>query len=255
MKNKTKSSLYNVIKFLEAQFKWMDREDIALNGLQIENSGNIRKIISAVDFSNALLDACPGEKTLFIVHHGIFWGKPLPLTDSVYTMLKKMVERDSALIAIHLPLDIHPRWGNNVLLARQLGLKKIQTFGHYKGYKILLKGEINLGMRWDAFVDRFKKKVGKPLCSLPFGPSEIKKVGLCTGGGLFGIREASQEGCDTYVTGDANHTIYHLCRDEGVNLICGGHYQTEVFGIQCLGKVLSKKFGLPHDFASLPTGL
>ena len=222
-----------ILRWVEEHFELRSIDDIALNGLQIENSGQVANIVAAVDFSLELINyPAPRDgvvkkrrgvtQSLFLVHHGIFWGKPFPLAGLKYQLLKAMLERDCALLALHLPLDLHPKWGNNVTLAKRLHLKDLRFFGSYKGRQILLAGECDSPTSLDDLIERFKKQVGEMLCVLPYGPKAVQKVGLCTGGGLFGIKAAKEYGCDTYITGDANHTSVGLCRELEINLISGG---------------------------------
>ncbi len=244
-----------ILSWVESHFELVSG-DVAINGLQIENSGRVKNLVSAVDFSLELLQSKEIEKnTLFIVHNGLFWGKPFPLVGYKYRLLEKCLNLDSALLALHLPLDIHPKWGNNVTLSKRMGLHNLNQFGSYKGVKILLSGEYAIPLLFSELVERFKKKVGQPLSILPFGSKTVKKVGLCTGGGLFGLEEAKKMNCDTYITGDANHTSVLLCRELGINLISGGHYNTEKFGVQALGEELKKKFNISHRFVDLPSHL
>lgn len=249
------AQLKTIQEWVEEHFDF-SIQDISLNGIQIENSGKIDKIIAAVDFSQNLLESTVGQShVLFIVHHGWFWGKPFPLAGAKYKMLKEMFIRDSALLALHLPLDIHPKWGNNVMLAKRLGLSELNWFGSYKGQSILLSGEYENPINIEELSALFKKKIGDWLIVLSQGPQVIKKVGLCTGGGLFGIEQAKKHGCDVYITGDANHTSVELCRELEINLISGGHYNTEQFGVQALGESMSLVFNLPYEFIALPTHL
>ena len=231
-------------------------DDIAINGLQIENSGLVDHLVSAVDFSLELLKSKDiKNNTLFIVHHGLFWGRPFPLTGYKYQLFQKMLNMDSALMALHIPLDIHSTWGNNVTLANQIKLENLNQFDSSKGKKILLSGEYDPPILFDEVIERFEERVGRPLSILPFGTKLVKKVGLCTGGGLFGLVEAKKRGVEAYITGDANHTSVELCRELKMNLISGGHYNTEKFGVQSLGEELSKTFQMSHRFVDLPTYL
>ena len=246
----------SILRWIENEFEMNSIDDIAINGIQIENSGLVNQIISAVDFSLDLLNLVNREKKiLFLVHHGLFWGKPFPITGRKYKLLQTAFKMDSVLLALHLPLDIHPKWGNNVSLAKILNLSNLKAFGPYKGTQILLSGEFSTSMLLTNLVEIYKEKVGNPISTLPFGSKKVQKIGICTGGGLFGLKEAKDNGCDTFVTGDANHTSVELCKELQINLISGGHYNTEQYGVQALGRELEKTFKIKHRFIDLPTGL
>lgn len=253
--------------------------DLAINGVQVENSGVVTEIITAVDFSEELLDHLikkyalddtvssnkPRPQIAILVHHGIYWGKVFPVTGRYYRLYKKLIQYNIALLAYHLPLDVHPQIGNNILLLKALGCRFKKSFGDYKGLKILSMGT-HPPITLNALVKKFIQKIGTPLAVVDvsvqgnakskskFG-AKIKTVGVCTGGGLFGIEDAKAEGCEVFITGDAGHTSYHQAKELGIHLICGGHYNTEVLGIKTLGEKVGKKFNLPTTFIDLPTRL
>lgn len=230
--------------------------DIAINGVQVENHGEVNKIITAVDFSKQLLHEIKGlGGDLILVHHGIFWGKPIPIVGRHYALIKELIIDNIALMAYHLPLDVHPNFGNNILLLKTLGFKFEKKFGDYRGTNIIFSGTREKKISINDLVDRVKGKIGEPLKVIYSSKKLVHRIGVCTGGGLFGIEKASEYGCDAYITGDASHTSYHLAKELDINLICGGHYNTEVLGIKTLGEKISKKFSLPNVFVDLPTGL
>ena len=244
----------DILKWLKIHFN-MEMSDIAINGLQIENSGRVERIISAVDYSNELINEISDKYNLFLVHHGIFWGKPFSIISQYYKLLKQTLKLDSALIAIHLPLDVHLQWGNNAQLLRRIGVSEYQLLPSSDGSNLLLGGELEQIKSFDSILSIFKNKIGVPISFLPFGKNEIKKIAVCTGGGLKYIQDAHDLNVDLYITGDANHTVYHLCKDLKVNVIFGGHYNTEKWGVQSLGEEMSKQFSIPHTFIDVPTYL
>ncbi len=234
--------------------------DIAINGLQVENTGAIRKVITAVDFSEELLKKAIYEQAdAIIVHHGIYWGKLFPVTGRYYRLFHGLIKNNIALYGYHLPLDIHPQIGNNALILKAFQANYHSSFGDYKGVAVIMAGEME-EISWNNFLSLYRKKVGEPLAVIvPDNPDlreySITRVGVCTGGGLFGLEEAHRQGCDVYITGDAGHTFYHPAKELGLPLICGGHYNTEVLGIKTLGEKLAKTLGLAVKFIDIPTGL
>ena len=250
------ASLKTVMAFLKQDLLLDPISDVAINGLQVENSGKIKKIATAVDTSLMLLDKVIKDNCdAILVHHGIFWKKSFPITGRYYQILKKLIENDIALIAFHLPLDIHPVYGNNRMLVKRLDLKFLKTFGDYKGTEILVAALNERKENFRSFSNRFSKVIGKPICVVEGGRHQVEKIGICSGGGVFGIERAKEIGCDTYLTGDADHNAFHLCKEIGIHLISGGHYNTEIWGVKELGKILKKKFSIQVDFYDFPTGI
>ncbi len=254
-------TLKEIRSFLERNFL-MNCPDLAINGVQVEKKGEVKNIITAVDFSCELiykiLKKAELEKKLLpdliLVHHGIFWGKQFALTGRYFDLIEPLIKNNIGLIGLHIPLDIHPKMGNNVLLLEKLNLNYLENFGNYEGLKILVKGEYSRPVLLDEFSDLIREKVGTLISVVKSGET-VRVVGLCTGGGHFGIEEASRNGCDTFITGDAKHTSYHLAKELGINLIQAGHYNTEVLGIKKLGETLAEEFNLKHEFIDLPTRL
>ena len=226
----------------------------ALNGLQVENSGGVSKIGAAVDACEAVIgEAAAAGVDLLLVHHGLFWGGLSPLTGAACRKTRKLFEADMAVYSAHLPLDAHPRLGNNVLLAEALGLENgepfFQDFGGPIGWKF--KAEINR----EVLCDRIEKAVGGPVRLAPGGPVVARRIGVVTGGAGGEVARAAKEGMDTFITGEGPHWSFTAAEELGVNLFYAGHYATETFGVKALAEELSKKFGVPWQFIAHPTGL
>lgn len=247
------SALSKIEAYLKKEFDLSVKEK-AFNGVQIENNGRVDHIYSAVDFSLELLERVKNKNSLFITHHGFLWGEPLAIAHRYYQMLRIMIENNHCLIAIHLPLDFHEKKGNNVLLAKHLKMKNIRFFGDDGGYKPLLKGNV-APIAYGNFIKKISSDFNPILCALNHGEKTVQTIGLCAGGGLFGLTEAKREGCDTFITGDANHRYHHLSKELCINLLSLGHYNTEVFGIKHLGNELGKVFTIPNTFIDIPTNL
>ncbi|BBM88866.1 hypothetical protein COTS27_00553 [Spirochaetota bacterium] len=262
-------SLQALEEYLHATFNW-EVHDQALNGIQIANERGVSKLGVGVDFCDDLISAA--EKAgcdALLVHHGLYWGRVEALVARKYRLVKRMMANDTALIALHLPLDLHPVLGNNIGLIEALDLVHSGNFGDYKGNAILFEARIkrdsnrkssNLEQKYASidFKDlctRYKSRIGSPLMTLQAHDRSVERIGICSGGGLFGVDMAYQHGCDTYITGDANHIAYHQAKELPINLICGGHYYTETFGVNRLAAALQKKFGLTYQFFDLPTHL
>ncbi len=226
----------------------------AMNGLQVEAEGPIFRIAAAVDACQATVDAAAiSHANLLLVHHGLFWGDTQPVTGRYRRRLKKMFDHDIALYSAHIPLDCHPEVGNNAVLAQRLGLGDVKPFGDYHGTAIGLMG--TLPESRDTVVARLTQILGSTPHLIPGGPVEVQKVGVVTGGGGSMIGQARDAGIDTFITGEGNHHTHFDAEEWGINVIYGGHYATETFGVQALAGHIERKFGIPWEFIDHPTGL
>ncbi len=249
-------ALAEMVLFADEALRLSEIEDYpnALNGLQIENSGEVTKIGAAVDASvHTLQMAIDAGIDFLIVHHGLFWPGLRPVTGAFYRGLKLALEHNLALYSAHLPLDLHPTLGNNALLAAALGLEKTKPFLELKGQPAGLLAETNL--RRDELLAKLEESLGGSVRCIGTGPMETKRVGLVTGGAGGEIYAAAREGIDSYITGEAPHWAAVAAEELGINLFLGGHYATETFGVKALAAELASKFDLPWEFLDHPTGL
>ena len=235
----------------------IDPSDVALNGLQVGRRGReLKKIAFAVDACmESFRRAVDVEADLLFVHHGLFWGKPYRLVGTLYERVRFLIENDLALYAVHLPLDMHPLYGNNAGIAGRLGLKEVEPFGEYHGIKIGLKGNLSQPRVIDELVQLVSSDNSKPLGILPFGPERIKRVGIVSGGASEMVRQAVSEGLDLYITGDASHTVYHEALESCINVIFAGHYATETWGVRLFKGKVESELGVETCFIDIPTSL
>src|SRR5436305_11600505 len=228
--------------------------DNALNGLQIENSGGVTRIGAAVDGSTRVLTgAAKRDVDFLIVHRGLFWPGLQPVRGALRRQLRIAFEKDIALYSAHLPLDIHPKIGNNAQLAAALGLKSAQPFLEEKGQPVGLK--IRASMPRAELVRKLRKALNSPVKVFDFGPKQTRSIGIVTGAAGSEIYRVAQENIDTFITGEAPHWAAVAAEELGMNLLLGGHYATEVFGVKALAAHLSKRFKLRWEFIDCPTGL
>jgi dinuclear metal center YbgI/SA1388 family protein len=226
----------------------------AHNGLQLENGGTVRRIAAAVDCHRGVIERAVAEGAeLLVVHHGMLWQGGQPWTGGRYHMLQRALAANLAVYSSHLPLDAHPRLGNNVLLARAMGLRGLRPFFSYKGHDVGLRAE----GRWNraALVRRLQAVVGGTVHCLAGGPGIVRRVGVITGGAGSEVAAVAAEGVDTLITGEAPHWVFGLAQDLGMNVLLGGHYGTETFGVKALGAWLSRRFRIPWSFLDCPSGL
>jgi dinuclear metal center YbgI/SA1388 family protein len=228
--------------------------DNALNGLQIENSGRVTRIGAAVDVSTRVLSEAAKHGTDFlIVHHGLFWSGLQPIRGALRRQLRLAFENDIALYSAHLPLDIHPKVGNNAQLVAALRLRSAQPFLEEKGQPVGLK--VRASLPRSELVRKLQNALNGSAKVFGFGPTKARVIGIVTGAAGSEIYRVAEENIDTFITGEAPHWAAVASEELGMNLLLGGHYATEVFGVKALAAHLSKRFEMPWEFIDCPTGL
>jgi dinuclear metal center YbgI/SA1388 family protein len=249
-------ALQAIREFLDEYLQIDGIEDSAnaLNGLQLENGGQVNRIGAAVDASETTIQMAAEEKVdLLLVHHGLFWSGLRSLTGSYYRKIAKAISGNMAIYSAHLPLDLHPEIGNNVLLACSLQLPHPEPFFFYKGRQIGFASRVSLDRQ--EIVQRLRKILGSDIWTCLSGPEIVKRIGIVTGGAGADLEQAVKEGVDTFITGEGPHHTFALAEELRINLIYGGHYATETFGVRALAEIVAKKFELPWRFLDHPSGL
>jgi dinuclear metal center YbgI/SA1388 family protein len=228
--------------------------DGAANGLQVENSGGVTKIAATVDASIATVKLAVAAKAdLLMVHHGLFWSPLHPWTGKKYELLRLFVENNLAVYSSHLPLDAHPKLGNNAQLCAALGLKNLKPFFSSHGQAIGFKSQTKIS-RAELAVKLERATGAKPRI-ISGGKNICEKIGVVTGGAGAELKIAAAEGVDTFITGEGPHWTFAVAEELGLNVFYGGHYATETFGVKALAAELSRKFKVPWEFLDHPTGL
>ncbi|MCR5504730.1 MAG: Nif3-like dinuclear metal center hexameric protein [Elusimicrobiaceae bacterium] len=216
------------------------------NGLQVEGTDKINKIIFGVSASKALFEIAVKEKAqMIIVHHGLFWGHEHKITGVFGSRIKYLIKNDLNLLAYHLPLDKHPKFGNNIGLSKLLGLKNLKPFGTYKGLKI---GFIGTLPKAESFGNIFKTLGGE---GLNFGPKTIKTVAIVSGGAHDMLEEAIDHKADLYICGSRDEYVQELAREGKINFIAMGHYNSEKLGVLALKNYIEKKYKISTKFIDI----
>lgn len=217
----------------------------AWNGLQVANDGRVTRIGAAVDAGVVpFRKAVAAGVDFLIVHHGMYWDMPRPLTGPAYDRVATLVRGNCALYSSHLPLDGHPRIGNNALLARQLGLRRTRPFLVRDGEPIGCIAD----RRLDRSALRAKLEALYPrVIAIECGAATIGGVAFCSGAGNSAVPELAAAGVDTLVTGELREEWFNRAQEEGLNLYLCGHYATEVHAVQALARELAAKFRLPWE--------
>ena len=249
--------LKELCAYYESLLRISETDDISLNGLQVgDDEAEIKTVAFAVDAAKETIGkAADAGADLLFVHHGLFWGKPYPLTGSVYRRFDLLFRRPLALFAVHLPLGLHPALGNNARLAQTLGLRNLRPFGEYRGVKIGFKGEWTQPLSIDTVLSRLSMTREDCLKVYDFGKKEIQTAAIVSGGAVDEISQAVAENIDLYITGDAEHEIYHFCKESRINMLSIGHYASETYGVKAVAAQTEKDCGLKTLFIDCPTGL
>jgi len=250
------ASLIEIVRYTNKYLRVREIEDWpnALNGLQIENSGRVTKIGAAVDVSTRVLSqAAKKDVDLLLVHHGLFWPGLQPVANALRRQLRIAFENDIALYSAHLPLDIHSKIGNNAQLAAALGLRSTTPFLEEKGQLIGLKARASLPR--EELIRKLREVLAGPVKTFDFGRTKTHTIGIITGAAGSEVYRIAQEKIDMFITGEAPHWAAVAAEELGINLILGGHYATETFGVKALAAHLSKRFKLPWEFLDFPTEL
>lgn len=254
---KTGAELSKLVAQLDAELNIRGIPDYpgALNGLQLQNGSSVRRIVAAVDACLPVVRAASEMEgpVLLLVHHGMFWSGAQCVTGSVYGKLRTAMNADLAIYSAHLPLDVHPKLGNNAVLAKALGITKTEPFFDWKGLKVGLRAEVSVTRA--SLVKRLGEAVGGPVHVCAGGPEKVRRVGIITGGAGSEIAGIAATGVDTFITGEGPHWSYTAAEELGVNLLYGGHYATETFGVKAAAAWLAAKNRLPWEFIDHPTGL
>jgi dinuclear metal center YbgI/SA1388 family protein len=245
-----------IVRYCDQILRTADVQDYeqAFNGLQAENDGTVRRIAATVDGTLATVRlAVEAGADLLLVHHGLFWAPTHPWTGKRYELINFLVRHNLAVYSSHLPLDAHPQLGNNAQLCAALGLRKLRRFffdhGLYFGF------QASAAIPRAQLAERLHRATGAKPRVIPAGPEVCRRIGVVSGGAGGDLKKAAAEGVDTFVTGEGPHWTYALAEELGMNVLYGGHYATETFGVKALAARLSSKFKLPWSFLDHPTGL
>jgi dinuclear metal center YbgI/SA1388 family protein len=242
-----------LVSYLDELLKAGVFRDYCPNGLQVEGRGEIKTLVTGVTASAQLIEAAiaAGADAL-LVHHGYFWkGENAAITGLKRQRLKRLLEHDINLIAYHLPLDMHPEYGNNVQLARQLGFTVEDSFGPPEGPAIVLRGRLETPMTADALAGSIAGRLGREPLHIPGRSPAINSLAWCTGAAQGYIELAATQGVDAYLSGEISEQTVHAAREAGIHYFAAGHHATERYGVRALGEHLAQQFGLGQQFIDI----
>jgi len=224
--------------------------DYCPNGLQVAGREKIRKIVSGVTASMDLLEAAHAAGAdLILVHHGYFWrGEDERVIGIKRARLKFLLENDINLVAYHLPLDAHLQFGNNVQLAKVIG---VNLQGWAGEQNMVAHGSLTHDTALSAFGERLHTCLGRPPLLVGRPDRLIRRIAWCTGAAQTYMNTAIELGVDAFISGEISEQTVHLARESGVAYIAAGHHATERYGVQALGQHLAQHFSLEHAFIDI----
>lgn len=250
------AKLDEIVELLDEELKTSEIPDYsgAHNGLQLQNGGAITKVGAAVDASLPVIQkAIDQEVDLLLVHHGMFWQGVRPVTGAGYQKLKLAMDAGLAIYSSHIPLDVHPSLGNNILLSKKLGLKDTESFFSWKGIELGRKARF--GGSVGELMELTAAAVGGEVLVRGELNSPAGIVGIITGGAGSEVEVVVREGIQSFITGEGPHWSHPLAEELGLNVLYAGHYATETFGVRALAELIGERFALKSVFIDHPTGL
>lgn len=229
-------------------------EDYCPNGLQVEGNPRIRRIVTGVTASLALIErAVDLEADLLLVHHGFFWrGEDPRITGMKQRRIRLLLQHGIGLAAYHLPLDGHGELGNNAQLAELLGFPVTGRFGQGPGGGIAMHATLAGPLEVEEMGSLLSQRLGREPLFISGGDHPIRRVGWCSGGAQGYIEQAAALGLDAYISGEISESTVHAARELGVHYFAAGHHATERYGVRALGDHLAARSGLRHEFVDVP---
>lgn len=251
--------LRDIVGHLDATLEIDRFRDYAPNGLQVEGTMEVECVVTGVSASAELIGrAIERRADLIVVHHGLVWGAGVTrIAGPLARRLQLLLGNEVSLAAYHLPLDKHPRLGNNAGLCDALALDEArEAFGDVRGTPLGVAGTWSTPLTRDDAIARIAEGVGKPPFVFPWGPPLVGKVGVCSGAASDLLEAAAAAGCDLFLTGELAERAGDLAKELQITLVAAGHYATEVFGPMRIADELRQRFPeLDVQFVPAPSPL
>jgi len=248
-----------IVKFCEDYLRVKNWTDFCLNGPQIEGAPKVSKIITGVSLSKKLIEIAVKKRAkMIIVHHGIFirsLPSPLVLRGFMKERIKMILANDINLLGFHLPLDAHPVIGNNISLAKLLGMEKAKAFTDFEHGEVGFIGQLKKSVSFKEFIALVNEKLQTNSYIISAGPKKIKTIAIVSGGASSDFKIAADLGADTFLCGDIREDIVRAVEETRINFINAGHYNTEKIGIQNLGALISRQFKIKTEFIDIPNDI
>ena len=242
-----------IINFINGYLDSENIKDASQNGLQVEGRAEVKKIAFGVSASLELFKrAAASGADMVIVHHGLLWGRSVPVKGPFRKKLETLLDNGITLAAWHLPLDKHRTVGNNAQILKFLGAGNLKPFGTYDGETIGFKGAFARPKTIAGVINTLRDKLSADILSFNFGTRNIKTLGVVSGGAARMFGQAIADGLDLYITGEASEFVQETAREHGANFISAGHYNTEKPGVWALESLVRAKFKVKTEFINVP---
>ncbi len=247
------AKLQDIIQWCDQTLAASEFKDYAPNGLQIEGTPEVNKILCAVTASQSAIEAAIAQGAdMLLVHHGYFWkGEAYPITGMRGQRIRSLIKNDISLVGYHLPLDSHPTLGNNAAIADLLALENIEALDPNERRPIGNIGYLQQAMRPEQFKTFVSEKLGFDAIHLAADKTEIQKVGFCTGGAQDYIHKAAAQNCDAYISGEVSERTFYEAQELNLHYYACGHHATERYGVQRLAKAISEQFNIESHYFEL----
>jgi dinuclear metal center YbgI/SA1388 family protein len=222
-------------------------KDYGPNGLQVEGRSEVRRVVTGVTASLAMIEAAIADGAdALLVHHGLFWrGHDGRVTGWMKQRLQRLLAAELNLFAFHLPLDAHPVLGNNARFGAQLAL---QADGRFGDQDLGFIGPAGTLSDLPALLQRLEAVVQRPVVCVPGDGRPLRRIAWCTGGAQGFFEAAIAAGADAYLTGEISEPQAHYARETGVAFLACGHHATERYGVQAVGEALAQALGVEHRY-------
>ncbi len=246
-------ALNDFLRLIDEELQPRQFKDYCPNGLQIEGSGEIHKIVTGVTACLDLIDRAVELKAdAILVHHGYFWrGEDAVITGMKKRRVEMLLENDISLIAYHLPLDAHPVMGNNAQLARRMNWKTYNGLEPGERFPVGNWGTTSKPMTLNELGQALEQTLHRQPLLISGGDHEINRIAWCTGAAQSMIDKALGAGADAFVSGEISESTVHFARENSIHYISAGHHATERYGVQALAEWLVKKTGIEHEFVDI----
>lgn len=230
-------------------------EDYGPQGLQVESDrATVTRVALAVDTALPVIhEAAAWQADMLLVHHGILWRQVERIAGPLGERVRLLLRHGINLYAAHLALDAHPEVGNNVELARLLGVTVDGWWYEANRTPIGVVGAAPAGLTLPQLEEELAQKLRTKPVVLAHGPAEPARIAIVSGAGAGAVAEARAAGADTLITGETSHAHYWAASDYGLNVLYAGHYATETVGVQAVGRHLAEQFGVEVKFFDFPT--
>ena len=240
-----------VLELLDQELRPELTRDYCPNGLQVEGSQTVNKLVSGVTACQALIDcAVEAQADAILVHHGFFWrGEDSRLIGMKAARVRALMQHDINLFAYHLPMDLHPTMGNNAGLGRVMGVEAFGMLDPSDHSMPVFVGDAASRTTATDIAASLELNLGRSVTLV--GEGAVSSIGWCTGGGQGYIDAAADAGCDLFVSGEMSEQSVHVARERGIAFIAAGHHATERFGPQSIGQWLGAQLGIDHQFVDI----